>query len=114
MPQFFHFIAAEFRQWPTKERMAQILREAGLRITTGRYSVSVEGDARILFEEYGGDLGDPTVDAHADSAAQLLNAIGKISDALSRAKVVHAFTVYDEHDSVIGYFHYEWPRKAAG
>ena len=38
---------------------------------------------------------------------------GRSAKALSRAKLVHRFEVYDEHDEIVGYFHYGWPRKDA-
>lgn len=52
--------------------MAEILREAGLRIYVGRYSIRVEDCSHFVFQEYGGDLGDPVIDAAAESAEDLL------------------------------------------
>lgn len=111
MPKCFPFIAAECRPWPTKERMGQILGDAGLRVEVRRYKVCVDEGSHISFEHYGGDLGDPSIDAFADSDADILRDMEKISTALARARVVHSFTVYDENEKVIAYFHHELPRS---
>lgn len=96
-------------EWPTKERMGEILRGAGLRVTVGKYSVRIDDCSHFVFQEYGGDLGEPVIDAGADSAAELLRDAERVSAALTGAGVVHRFEVYDEHDTLAGYFHHGWP-----
>jgi len=90
--------------------MGQILRDAGLRVDVRKYSVRVEEDANISFEHYGGDLGEPSVEAFADSKADVLRDVEKVSTALACAGVVHRFTVYDEGETAIAYFHHQLPR----
>jgi len=112
MPKFLPFIAAECRPWPTKEHMGQILQDAGFRVEVKRYTIQVEGRSHISFEQYAGDIGAPSVEAQADCQADILGDIEKISVALKRAGVVHSFTVHDENEKVIGYFHHELPQNS--
>lgn len=105
------WIAGELAEWPPKSELAQILGEAGLDVTVGLYSIQVKlsGNACFAFEEYGGDLGDPVIDADADSAEELLREARLVSDALTRAKLRHRFEIYDHRPDMAGYLHYEWP-----
>jgi hypothetical protein len=102
-------LAGELEAWPSKEGMADILRAAGLAVTVGVYSVRVQGHSRFKFEEYGGDLGDPVIDADAESVPELLATARLVSEALARAGVVHRFELYDDADELAGYLHYGWP-----
>jgi hypothetical protein len=110
MPHRAPTVAGELRSWPTKERMTQILRDSGLRVTVGQYSIRIDDCSHFVFQEYGGDLGEPSVDADADSGADLLRDAQRVSSALSHAGVVHRFEVYDEQDALVGYFHHDWPQ----
>lgn len=102
-------IAGGLAAWPSKDRMADILRAAGLRIVVREYAIRVEDCAHFVFQEYGGDLGDPQIDADADSVEAML-ADGKlVSDALARAGIRHRFEVYDDRDELAGYLHWDWP-----
>ncbi len=105
-------LAGELAAWPSKEGMAAILRSAGLAATVGRYSVRVEGHPHFTFQEYGGDLGDPVIDADAESVAELLTIARLVSDALGRAGVVHRFELYDDDNVLADYLHYRWPLPA--
>jgi hypothetical protein len=106
-------VRGDLRQWPTKERMAEILRDAGLRVTVGKYSVRIDDCSHFVFQQYGGDLDDPRIDADADSVTEMLRDTERVSSALSRAGFIHSFEVYDEHETVVGYFHYGWPQTNA-
>jgi len=99
-------------RWPSKEGMADILRAGGLTVTVGLYSVCVEGGSLFTFQEYGGDLGDPVIDADAESVPELLAAARLVSEALARAGVVHRFELYDDDDELAGYLHHGWPLQA--
>ena len=102
-------LAAELVSWPTKDRMATILRTAGLHIYVGRYSIRVEDCSHFVFQEYGGDISAPSVDADADSVEDMMRDSRLVSDALSRAEIRHRFEIYNEHNQLSGYLHYEWP-----
>jgi hypothetical protein len=102
-------IAGQLEHWPTKDRMAAILRDAGLRVYVGRYSVRVEDCSYFVFQEYGGDLGDPAIEADADSVEELMREGRLVSEALARAGVRHRFEIYDVQDKLCGYLHHEWP-----
>ncbi|WP_339731706.1 hypothetical protein [uncultured Gimesia sp.] len=107
------WIAGELAEWPTKSEMAQILDEAGLDVSVGLYSIQVllSGNACFAFEEYGGDLGDPVINADADSAEELLREARLVSDALMRAKLRHRFEIYSHGPDLLGYLHFDWPLK---
>ena len=102
-------IAGELEVWPSKEGMANILRAAGLAVVVGRYSIRVEGHSRFNFGQYGGDLGDPVIDANADSVAELLSTASLVSEALGRVGIIHRFELYEDDHEMAGYLHYGWP-----
>ena len=47
--------------------MGEILRGAGLRVTVGKYSVRIDDCSHFIFQDYGGNLGDP-VDLRSGNA----------------------------------------------
>ena len=103
------YIVGEVVAWPTKERMAEVLREAGLRVCVGRYSIRCEDCSHFVFQEYGGDRGEPCIEADADSIERLLRDGELVSDALARADIRHRLEVHDQNEGVVAYFHHEWP-----
>lgn len=102
-------IAGALALWPSKERMAQILRDAGLKVYVGTYSIRVEDCSHFVFQEYGGDLGSPTIDADADSPEDMLREGKLVSDALAKAGITHRFEIYSQGDEMVAYLHYNWP-----
>ncbi len=103
-------LAGELETWPSMGRMVALLRSAELEITVGRYSIRVEGhQARFVFQQYGGDLGDPVIEADAESIADLLSAAQLVSIALVSAGVVHRFELYNDVDELAFYLHHNWP-----
>jgi hypothetical protein len=104
-------IAGELACWPTKDGMAAILHDAGLRVHVGRYSVRIQDCSHFVFQEYGGDLGEPTIDADADTVEELMREGRLVSDALACAGVRHRFEIYNDKNELCGYLHYQWPLK---
>ncbi|HSH96327.1 MAG TPA: hypothetical protein VK968_19425 [Roseimicrobium sp.] len=102
-------IAGELSTWPEKDGMAAILRDAGLRVYAGRYSIRIENCSHFVFAEYGGDLGKPRIDADAASLDEMLRDGKLVSDALARARIRHRFELYDAANKLIGYLHHDWP-----
>jgi hypothetical protein len=102
-------VAGQLDVWPTKDRMAAILRANGLRVHVGRYSIRIEDCSHFVFQEYGGDLGDPAIDA--DTVTDMIREAGLVSGALSRADIKHRFEIYDDCDTLAGYLHHLWPLK---
>jgi hypothetical protein len=93
--------------------MAALLQAAGLAVTVGRYSIRVHGRCNFNFQEYGGDLSDPVIDADAESLPDLLATAQLVSRALAQAGIVHRFELYDDDDDDLsGYLHYGWPLPA--
>jgi len=109
MPDSPVHLAADLQDWPDKERMAELLRRAGLRVTVGRYSVRVEDCSHFVFQQYGGDLGPPVVDADSESLDEMLRDAGLVSRALAGAGVPHRLEVYNGSNKLVGYLHFEWP-----
>lgn len=107
------YIAGELQAWPTREQIATLLRAAGLRVTVSRYSVRMDDCSHFVFQHYGGDLGQPIIDADGESLADLLREAGLVSAALARADLVHRFELYDDSDVMVGYLHHHWPLAAA-
>ena len=47
-------LAGELSIWPSKRRLVAILRDAGLRVVVGSYSIRVKDCSHFDFQEYGG------------------------------------------------------------
>ena len=95
----------ELQPWPTKERLATVLREAGFDVYVGRYSVRIEGiRSSISFEHYGGDISAPTLAADAEHVEDLCHDAARLSAALSAARQAHLFEVYDGNDQLAACF----------
>jgi hypothetical protein len=109
MENAFIRIAGSLATWPDKDGMAAILRNAGLKVHVGRYSIRVDDCSHFVFQEYGGDIGEPSIDADADSLDEMMRDAKLVSDALARAGITHRFELYDEADNMVGYLHYNWP-----
>jgi len=101
-------IAGELGKWPGKMELATILRAGGLNITIGKYSIRVNDCSHFVFQEYGGDLGDPQIDAEADSFEIMLREGGMVSKVLADAGIKHRFEIYNTEDNMVGYLHYDW------
>jgi len=103
-------LCGELAKWPDKDQMASILLAAGLRISVGRYSIRLDDFSHFGFQEYGGDLGDPQIEADAESAEELASDAKRVSDVLADAGLVHRFEIYDDnHNEMLHYFHHGWP-----
>lgn len=105
---FAHF-AGEIAEWPSMDRM---LSNGGLRVQVGRYSLRIEDCEHFVFQQYGGDLGDPVIDADADSVAEMMQGARLVSNALSQAGVRHRFEIYDDRRNLAGYLHHDWPLQS--
>lgn len=92
--------------------MVSILRDAGLAVNEGQFSVRVQSCSHFVFQEYGGDLGDPTIDADAESVEEALRDVQIVSKALAHAGIKHRFEIYNPHDELAGYVHHNWPSPA--
>ncbi len=88
--------------WPKpKERMTDILRSSGLNVSVGRYALTVNDCTHFRFQQYGGDLADPVIEADAESVDEMIRDANIISNALIRANVNHSFEVYDRNDELV-------------
>jgi hypothetical protein len=102
-------LSGELERWPSKREMAEILRGSGLNIYVGDYSVRVNDCDYFVFQEYGGDLGEPSITADADSVTDMLHDGKLVSDALGMAGIRHRFEIYDHRSKMVGYLHHDWP-----
>jgi hypothetical protein len=102
-------ISGQIVDWPTKDQMVAILSNAGLRVYVGSCSIRVQNCSHFVFQEYGGDLGDSVVDAHADTVEDMMREGRLVSEALTRAAVKHSFEIYDDNNVLSGYLHHNWP-----
>ena len=89
--------------------MAAILRDSGLSLYVGKFSIRVNDCSHFAFQGYGGDLGDPDIDADADSVEEMIREGKMVSDALVRAGIKHRFEINDDGDELCGYLHHDWP-----
>lgn len=103
-------IAGQIAVWPDKERMVEILQAAGLHVRVGQYSIRVNDCSSFVFQEYGGDLGDPVIDASAESVQAMRRDAKLVSDVLTLAGIRHRFELYDATERLVDYLHYDWPQ----
>jgi hypothetical protein len=104
-------VAGELASWPTKEDMETVLRRAGLRIRSGRYSIRVDDCSHFIFQLYGGDIDTPQIEVDAETVGKLIQDSKLVSVALSAGGIKHRFEVYDHNEEMVAYFHYEWPNE---
>ena len=91
--------------------MAKVLRDAGLCVEVGRYSIRIQDCPHFVFQEYGQDLGDPTIDADAETVEELTKDAQRVSSALADARIKHRFEIYNHRGEMACYLHHEWPLK---
>lgn len=104
-------VAGECAPWPSKAGMVALLRNGGLQIVEGRHSVRVKDCEHFVFQHFDGIASGPTLDADAETVAQMLADTALVSRALASANVRHRFEVYGPGDALVGYFHHEWPNE---
>ena len=96
--------------WPTQSQMVKIMRAAGFSVTVGRYSIRLDDCDHFIFQEYGGDLGEPQIDADANSLETMMRDAVRVSQALTDADIRHRFELYDDANKMVGYLHHDWPQ----
>ncbi len=107
------YIAGELDVWPSMEQMISMLRAGGLSVTAGRYSIRIDNCSHFVFQEYGGDLCEPSIVADAATPEEMLRDIKLVSAVLANAGIKHRFELYDENDELIGYLHHDWPLESS-
>ena len=103
-------LAGQVWNWPSKAEMVSILRNAGLTVYVGKYSIRVENCSYFVFQEYGESLGGPSIEADADTAEEMMRDAELVSKAFAAASIKHRFVVSDGSGKQVGYFHYDWPQ----
>ncbi len=91
----------ELAPWPAKKLLVKALREAGLQIYVGRYSVRIENCQHFIFQEYGGDLGDPQLEAEADTVEKMERDVRLVASALEVAGIGYHFEVCNSGDEPV-------------
>lgn len=99
----------ELSPWPTKERLAQILRAARIDCSIGRYSVRLHDCEHFSFESYGGDICEPQIDAEAQTPEKLHSDAMRVSTALAAAGIAHRFELYNSANKMFAYLSHNWP-----
>jgi hypothetical protein len=103
----------QLEKWPSKTEMAKLMEAAGFSVYVGQYSIRLQDCEHFVFQEYGGDLGDPQFDADASSLEKMLEDGGRVSAALTAARIRHRFEICNDNDELIGYIHHGWPQEQA-
>jgi hypothetical protein len=100
----------QLARWPSKLQMAALLRAAGLKIYVGSYSLRIEDFDCFRFQHYGGDLGEPQIEADAETLDDLVRQAARVSEALARSGIRHRFEIYEDGQQELrGYLHHDWP-----
>ena len=98
--------------WPSKSEMASLLKSAGLTVDEGEYSIRLKDCEHFVIQEYGGDLGDPQIDAAASTLVRMLRDGHRISATLASADIRHRFELYNDAGELVGYLHHRWPQES--
>lgn len=117
-PLRFINIAAELDPWPSKERLAEILRSAGLTPVVGRHSVRIAELPGFAFQHMTGDLDAQSIEAGVGTVRESVFQATRVSAALAGAGVRHRFELYEDlgpgkRNNLVGYLHHDWPREQA-
>jgi|TARA_B110000902_G_scaffold255140_1_gene320077 hypothetical protein len=105
------FMVGRLSPWPSKEELADLLNSNGLDISIGKYSIRIKNFSHFVFQQYGGDLGEPDIDADAESAAEMIDSAEIVSRILANANIKHRFEIYDHKDALACYLHHSWPQQ---
>jgi len=100
-------LAGVIDDWPTKEEMASLLEDAGLSINVGKYSIRIQDCSHFVFQEYGGDLGGPCIDADAENTEDMIKCATLVSNALKKSNIGHSFEVYDHKEELVSKIEYK-------
>ena len=100
-------IAGVIEKWPSKEEMVSLLEDAGLSLNIGKYSIRIQNCSHFVFQEYGGDLGTPCIDADADNSEEMIKDATLVSNALKKANVGHSFEIYNHEDVLVSKIEYQ-------
>ena len=103
-------LAGQLEKWPSKSEMAFLLRDAGLDIYVGKYSIRINDCEYFNLQQYGGDLGEPCFDASASDLGEMLKDSRLVSGIFAAAHLRHRFELYDDNDMFVGYLHHNWPQ----
>lgn len=106
------FISGELDWWPPKSEMADLLRSAGFVVNVGTYSIRLDDCEHFVFQEYGDDVGQPTIDADGNSLDAMLKDGNRVSAALASHGIRHRFEIYNSDGDMVGYIHHRWPLPA--
>ncbi|MBE9102628.1 hypothetical protein [Vacuolonema iberomarrocanum] len=104
-------LCGQIDRWPSKTEMASLMKSAGFSVYVRRYSIRLQDCEHFVFQEYGGDLGDPQFDADARTLEKMLEDGGRVSAALASADIRHRFELYNKRDEMVGYLHHRWPQE---
>lgn len=100
----------QLEKWPSMKEMTRLMQAAGFDVSIGRYSIRLKDCEHFVFQEYGGDLGPPQIDADAGTLHRMLEDGGRVSAVLSAVDIRHRFEIYNDTDELVGYLHHRWPR----
>lgn len=102
------WIAGQLSRWPSKFEMAKLLRDAGLTVRVGQFSITINDCEHFSFEHYAGDF-DPCIEANAGTIDQMRHDAQLVSRALAMAGIGHNFEMYDETDAMVDLLQHDWP-----
>ena len=104
------FLSGCVEPWPSKSEMARIMRSAGFDVYVGQYSVRLRDCEHFVFQTYGGDICDPSIDADGSNLETMARDAQRVSDALTANNVRHRFELYNDADEMVAYIHHDWPQ----
>jgi hypothetical protein len=106
----YAYLEGQIAEWPSRRAMIRLLKNAGLNVYVGQYSIRIEDFSHFVFQNYGGDICEPTIDADADSIEEMKREAAIVSQALISAEIKHRFEIYHvSSEQAVAYLHHDWP-----
>jgi len=101
------WLTGEFDPWPSRDELARVLGEGGLRLEVDEYSVRILDGPGLVFDHLD-DFVAPMVTANAAGVDLLVESATRVSSILSACGIVHRLEVHRADGSLAAYLHHGW------
>lgn len=101
------WLTGEFDPWPSRDELARILGDGGLRLEVDEYAVRILDGPGIVFDHLD-DFVAPMVTADTADVESLVDAATRVSAILAASGIAHRLEVHRADGSLAAYLHHGW------
>jgi hypothetical protein len=101
------WLTGEFDPWPSRDELARILGDGGLRLEVDEYSVRILDGPGIVFDHLD-DFVAPMVTADTADVQALVDAATRVSAILAANDIAHRLEVHRADGKLAAYLHHGW------